>query len=267
MQGAGIGVSPPVGGDGIPQLPAARGGAVCGPIAAIGVAFARPQTTIGHREKASQAARDGRSAGEAPLARGEGRFPLGRAGRGGASSSACFRVRPSECRRFRQRDRKSSLLCRGLHLPRPSTKLRGWWQGRAGAGGRSDARSVSWSGAERKRENVGIQYDIAIAGSHQDDVEFLLDGQRVRASASRAERRGCALAIGAGAGAPVDAIGRQTPLLPLDEVLSELRERRRAVVDACEAQQMMVSCWDPRHVPGEVGCGSAVLAVEQRTTG
>jgi len=78
-----------------------------------------------------------------------------------------------------------------------------------------------------------IGQGVTVIGPHRDDLELRLDGEAAAVYASRGQARSIALALKlAEAGFVSEATGR-TPVLALDDVLSELdRERRRLVLEA-----------------------------------
>ena len=78
-----------------------------------------------------------------------------------------------------------------------------------------------------------IGQGVTVIGPHRDDLELRLDGEAAALYASRGQARSIALALKlAEAGFVAEATGR-TPVLALDDVLSELDgERRRLVLEA-----------------------------------
>jgi DNA replication and repair protein RecF len=92
---------------------------------------------------------------------------------------------------------------------------------------------------------------ITIAGPHRDDIALTLDGEPAASSASRGQQRTAALALRlAEARFLHDRRGEQ-PILLLDDVLSELDEQRRAsVLDAIEADQVLITSADADRFAG-----------------
>ncbi len=89
-------------------------------------------------------------------------------------------------------------------------------------------------------------------GPHRDDVAFLRDGRDLRAYGSQGEQRLALLALLL---AEREIIGEErgaTPLLLLDDVMSELdADRRQSLVDRVRsAGQSLITTTDLAHVPG-----------------
>ena len=81
--------------------------------------------------------------------------------------------------------------------------------------------------AARGRE---VAQGMSIIGPHRDDLKIRLDGQQAGAYSSRGQARSIALALKLAEAAVVaDSAGR-TPVLALDDVLSELDANRRRLV-------------------------------------
>lgn len=101
------------------------------------------------------------------------------------------------------------------------------------------------------------------AGPHRDDFEVLLDGEPVRIFASQGEQRTCALALRIGLADVVRLRRGASPVLLLDDVLSELDGRRRAgVLSACaEAEQVIITCCDIADIPPALQQAAAVFEV------
>lgn len=79
----------------------------------------------------------------------------------------------------------------------------------------------------RQRE---VAAGASLWGPHRDDLLFLLDGRSAAAFASRAQRRTSALALRLAEGRFLLAATGDYPVLLLDDVLSEMDERRRLSV-------------------------------------
>ena len=70
---------------------------------------------------------------------------------------------------------------------------------------------------------------LCLVGPHRDDVEFLLDGKLLSAFGSQGQRRSAVLAVKVAEYGVLRERGGEAPLLLLDDVLSELDARRRAL--------------------------------------
>lgn len=75
--------------------------------------------------------------------------------------------------------------------------------------------------AEERRRGVGL------VGPHRDDIVFRLAGREARAFASQGQQRSIALAWKLAEVAVVEEVLRRRPVLLLDDVMSELDEKRR----------------------------------------
>jgi DNA replication and repair protein RecF len=117
--------------------------------------------------------------------------------------------------------------------------------------------------AWREGREADIAYGATLRGPHRDDVELTLDGQGVRAFASQGEQRTCALAVRMGLAARMREMTGERPALLLDDVLSELDERRREGVFAAAggAEQVIITCCDVEDVPGEVRRSAEVVEI------
>ncbi|MGD0833567.1 MAG: DNA replication/repair protein RecF [Candidatus Dormibacteria bacterium] len=118
-----------------------------------------------------------------------------------------------------------------------------------GGGGGEDALAV----AARLREVLALRSDeelargVSLVGPHRDDVEYEIDGRPARSTASQGQQRSAVLATKL---AEVQLLRRRsarTPILLLDDVLSELDSGRRqrlldAVDDAGRGPQTLVTC-------------------------
>jgi DNA replication and repair protein RecF len=67
----------------------------------------------------------------------------------------------------------------------------------------------------------------SLAGPHRDEIEFRLGGANARTFASQGQQRTIALAWKAGEVTVATSVSGQPPILLLDDVMSELDERRR----------------------------------------
>lgn len=70
---------------------------------------------------------------------------------------------------------------------------------------------------------------LCLVGPHRDDLEFLLDGKPLSAFGSQGQRRSAVLAVKVAEYGVLRERGGEAPLLLLDDVLSELDARRRAL--------------------------------------
>ncbi|MCX8006581.1 MAG: DNA replication and repair protein RecF [Coriobacteriia bacterium] len=101
------------------------------------------------------------------------------------------------------------------------------------------------------REVEERQRATTVVGPHRDDLVVLLDGREARRFASQGQQRSIALAWRIGEMRTVQEVSGSTPILLLDDVMSELDERRRAALEACvsDAAQTLITTTDSGHVP------------------
>jgi DNA replication and repair protein RecF len=79
--------------------------------------------------------------------------------------------------------------------------------------------------AERRSEEAAR--GVTVAGPHRDDMEFLLDGRPGRSAASQGQQRSMVLACKLAEVRHVGSVAGVSPVLLLDDVLSELDAGRR----------------------------------------
>ena len=97
--------------------------------------------------------------------------------------------------------------------------------------GRDDlARLFSERLAEARGDDLRRQQTTV--GPHRDDVAFTVDGRDARAFASQGQQRSCVLALKMAEALLAEEVVGSRPLLLLDDVMSELDERRREAVVA-----------------------------------
>jgi DNA replication and repair protein RecF len=93
---------------------------------------------------------------------------------------------------------------------------------------------------------------LTLVGPHRDDLAIELDGTDVRAFGSRGEQRLLALALRLAEVMPVTEAAGTTPVLLLDDALSELDEGVRANVlrESQSAEQVFLTSPEPLAVAG-----------------
>lgn len=94
--------------------------------------------------------------------------------------------------------------------------------------------------ASQRRE---IEAGVSLYGPHRDDVAFAIDDMAVSNFGSRAQQRTAALALRLAETQYIENESGDRPILLLDDILSELDERRRhSVMDALQtADQILVT--------------------------
>ncbi|MBV8444768.1 MAG: DNA replication/repair protein RecF [Candidatus Dormibacteraeota bacterium] len=89
---------------------------------------------------------------------------------------------------------------------------------------------------------------VTVAGPHRDDIEVLLDGRPARHTASQGQQRSIVLACKLAGMRYVAATSGITPVVLLDDVLSELDQQRRAellTALSSAAHQVLVTTTEP----------------------
>jgi DNA replication and repair protein RecF len=92
----------------------------------------------------------------------------------------------------------------------------------AAAVGAALERSLIQSGDEEQARGV------TVVGPHRDDLDVVLDGRPARSAASQGQQRSAVLAIKLAEVRHIDQAAQVSPILVLDDVLSELDAGRRA---------------------------------------
>lgn len=82
------------------------------------------------------------------------------------------------------------------------------------------------------RAEEELRRGMTLSGPHRDDVVFRVDGSDARAFASQGQQRSIVLAWKVAELAVIEEITGETPLLLLDDVMSELDESRREALAA-----------------------------------
>ena len=97
--------------------------------------------------------------------------------------------------------------------------------------------------AARSRE---VAAGMSLVGPHRDDLAFLLNGRPLAAAGSRGQIRLATVALKLSEVALMRDLTGETPVLLLDDVLSELDRRRRALLVAALAadQQVLITATD-----------------------
>lgn len=141
--------------------------------------------------------------------------------------------------------------------------------------------SVSYSRNEIKNENFSVK-DIYLnelkkikearkediiartttIGPHRDDLEILINNVSARSYGSQGQQRSCALALKLGESEIIKKVTGETPVALLDDVMSELDEKRQDyVLNHINDRQVFLTCCDPSQVL-RLGGGKSFLVKE-----
>lgn len=93
----------------------------------------------------------------------------------------------------------------------------------------SEAEAALRTELTRRRTDERVR-GISLAGPHRDDISFLIDGRDARVFGSQGQQRTIALAWKWAEVVVVESILKKTPILLLDDVMSELDEARRGAL-------------------------------------
>ncbi len=86
-------------------------------------------------------------------------------------------------------------------------------------------------------------------GPHRDDIEILINNVSARSFGSQGQQRSCALALKLGESEIIKQITGENPVALLDDVMSELDEKRQDyVLNHINDRQVFLTCCDPSQV-------------------
>ncbi|MDD3242261.1 MAG: DNA replication/repair protein RecF [Eubacteriales bacterium] len=95
----------------------------------------------------------------------------------------------------------------------------------------------------RRSRDVDLRLLATQAGPHRDDIAFAIDGAELRAYGSQGQQRTVAIALKLAELAILEQSTGESPVLILDDVLSELDEnRRRSLLCAVGDTQTLITC-------------------------
>ena len=90
---------------------------------------------------------------------------------------------------------------------------------------------------------------IATVGPHRDDLDIKINNVSARSFGSQGQQRSCALALKLGESEIIKKITGETPVALLDDVMSELDEKRQDyVLNHINDRQVFLTCCDPSQV-------------------
>ena len=107
---------------------------------------------------------------------------------------------------------------------------------------------------QEKHRQAELDSALCLTGAHKDDVEFLINGVSARSFASQGQTRTAALSVKL---AERDIILQETgeyPVLLLDDVLSELDEKRQSfVLNRIGGGQTLITCCEDADISSRTG--------------
>jgi DNA replication and repair protein RecF len=115
----------------------------------------------------------------------------------------------------------------------------------------------------RVRLPVELERGFSAYGPHRDELAILRDGRELRSYGSQGEQRIALLALLLAERAVLADARRRTPLMLLDDVMSELDGERRALLAAelAAGGQSVIATTDLDHVPGARSVSATRLRV------
>ena len=129
---------------------------------------------------------------------------------------------------------------------------------------RSQARDEDEFVAElQARAELDVRRGFSSHGPHRDELAILRDGRELRVYGSQGEQRLALLALLLAERAVIAGERRQTPLMLLDDVMSELDADRRELLagELLSQGQSVIATTDLGHVPGSAEASVTRLRV------
>ena len=99
-----------------------------------------------------------------------------------------------------------------------------------------------------------LRAGFCLTGPHREDLEILLDGQPARVFGSQGQQRSCVLALKLAEATVVGELFGEHPVLLLDDVLSELDEKRQKfVLNRIGGGQTLITCCEDEGISRRTG--------------
>ncbi len=116
----------------------------------------------------------------------------------------------------------------------------------------------------KKNRREDLLSKTTTGGPHRDDLEILINGVSARAFGSQGQQRSAALALKFGESAVLQAETGETPVILLDDVMSELDAYRQDfILNHIKDRQVFITCCDPEAV-GRLSGGTRTKIEEGR---
>ena len=94
-----------------------------------------------------------------------------------------------------------------------------------------------------------VIYRTSTVGPHRDDLDISINNISARSFGSQGQQRSCALALKLGESEIIKKITGETPVALLDDVMSELDEKRQDyILNHIKDRQVFLTCCDPSQV-------------------
>ena len=106
-----------------------------------------------------------------------------------------------------------------------------------------DVTSENFAEALHRNQERDIRLKMTSTGPHRDDFSFLADGVDIRKFGSQGQQRTAALSLKLAEIELVKRVTGDTPVLLLDDVLSELdKHRQNYLLDSIHDIQTLITC-------------------------
>ncbi len=94
-----------------------------------------------------------------------------------------------------------------------------------------------------------LQNKTTGSGAHRDDMDILINGVSARKFASQGQQRSCVLALKLAEAAVLEKMTGEKPVALLDDVMSELDEKRQDyILNRIKGQQVFITCCDKEQI-------------------
>jgi DNA replication and repair protein RecF len=112
---------------------------------------------------------------------------------------------------------------------------------------------------------IEIKAGTTLIGSHRDDFKLFVEGFDIGKYGSRGETKIVALSLRMAEASYISSVRRDHPVILLDDVLSELDNRKRKLVLAMASEygQALITTTDRDVISAEIANGAKYLKVEK----
>lgn len=123
-------------------------------------------------------------------------------------------------------------------------------------------------GALADRRETDLRRGFTTFGPHRDELVIKLDGRELRTYGSQGQQRIALLALLLAESSAITELTGRTPLILLDDVMSELDGTRRSLLveRVAEIGQVLITATEIEHVPGEAPIDRVLAVSDGRVT-
>lgn len=98
----------------------------------------------------------------------------------------------------------------------------------------------------QKTRECDIKRQFTSVGPHKDDLHIFVNDKNARIYGSQGQQRSCALSLKMGEAAVIHKVTGESPVILLDDVMSELDEgRQELLLESLAGRQVFITCCDP----------------------